>query len=416
MNIPFRARWAALALAVVTLGATIWAVAARDTDRTAAQTAGAPGAQGAGAAGGAGAQSADPHAGHDMSSMTMTEISDAGGVVTMDPAMARSLGVVVVEAQLAPLARAIRTTGSVTYDETRLTTIAPKFSGFVERLHVNFTGQPVRRGQPLLEIYAPELVAAQEELLSALRMTEQLRASASPAVIERTAGLVDAARRRLLLWDISPAQVRQIEQNGEVRRTLTMHSPSSGIVTEKLVQQGQAVSMGMPLYRLADLSTVWIEADVYEQDLRFIDVGGAVRVEITAYPQEPFSGRVSYIHPDVQSDTRTTRVRIELPNPGGRIKPGMYATVGIDAPVTQRAVVVPRDAVMHSGTHAMVFVEEAPGTYRVREVTVGVDAAGQTQILSGLLAGERVVSRANFLIDSESRLTESMGDMPGMNH
>jgi multidrug efflux pump subunit AcrA (membrane-fusion protein) len=203
------------------------------------------------------------------------EVND--GVVVMDPAMAISLGVVVVEAQLAPVARAIRTTGSVTYDETRLTTITPKFNGFAERLHVNFTGQPVRRGQPLLEVYSPELVAAQEELLSALRMTAQLRASASPAVIERTAGLVDAARRRLLLWDISSAQVRQIEQSGEVRRTLTMHSPSSGFVTEKMVQEGQSIGMGMPLYRLADLSTVWIEADVYEQDLRFVEArrGGA---------------------------------------------------------------------------------------------------------------------------------------------
>jgi RND family efflux transporter MFP subunit len=395
---PFRARWLALALVAVAVGAGIWALASRDAPRQAA-------------AQDALAQADDPHAGHDMSAV---EVND--GVVVMDPAMARSLGVVVVEAQLAPVARAIRTTGSVTYDETRLTTITPKFNGFAERLHVNFTGQPVRRGQPLLEVYSPELVAAQEELLSALRMTAQLRASASPAVIERTAGLVDAARRRLLLWDISPAQVRQVEESGEVRRTLTMHAPSTGFVTEKMVQEGQAIGMGMPLYRLADLSTVWIEADVYEQDLRFIAVGEAVQVEITAYPQEPFSGRVSYIHPDVRADTRTTRVRIELANPGGRIKPGMYATVSIDAPVTQRAVVVPRDAVMHSGTHAMVFIEEAPGTYRIREVTVGVDAGGQTQILSGLLAGERVVSRANFLIDSESRLTESMGDMPGMNH
>ncbi|HSK19809.1 MAG TPA: efflux RND transporter periplasmic adaptor subunit [Longimicrobiales bacterium] len=398
MTMPFRARWLALALVAVVVAAGIWTLTSRDAPQQAAAQS-------------ALAQADDPHAGHDMSAV---EVND--GVVVMDPAMASSLGVVVVEAQLAPVARAIRTTGSVTYDETRLTTITPKFSGFAERLHVNFTGQPVRRGQALLEVYSPELVAAQEELLSALRMTAQLRASASPAVIERTAGLVDAARRRLLLWDISPAQVRQVEESGEVRRTLTMHAPSSGFVTEKMVQEGQAIGMGMPLYRLADLSTVWIEADVYEQDLRFVAVGEKVQVEITAYPQEPFSGRVSYIHPDVRAETRTTRVRIEMTNPGGRIKPGMYATVSIDAPVTQRAVVVPRDAVMHSGTHAMVFIEEAPGTYRIREVTVGVDAGGQTQILSGLLAGERVVSRANFLIDSESRLTESMGDMPGMNH
>lgn len=354
---------------------------------------------------------AQPQAAGDMSGMTMSD-----GSVHIDPEMARSLGVTVVAAELAPLDRSIRTTGVVAYDETRLTTVAPKFSGFVEKLHVNFTGQSVTRGQPLLEIYAPELVAAQDELLGALRMREQLRESASTAVVDRAESLVDAARRRLLLQDISSAQVQEIERTRTVHRTLTLHAPFGGFVIEKMVQAGQAVDMGMPLYRLADLSTVWVEADVYEQDLRFIGIGETVEVEISAWPREPFRGRVSYIYPEVQTDTRTTKVRVELANPGGRIRPGMYATVSIEAPVTDRAVVVPRDAVMHSGTHAMVFVEEAPGTYRVREVTVGVDAGGRTQILSGLIAGERVVNRANFLLDSESRLMESMGPMPGMEH
>ena len=347
----------------------------------------------------------------DMDGMVMSD-----GQVHVDPAMARSLGMTVVAAELAPLARSIRTTGVVVYDETRLTTVAPKFSGFVEKLHVNFTGQAVRRGQPLLEIYSPGLVAAQEELLGALRMSEQLRESAAPAVVDRAASLVAAARRRLLLQDVSPAQVQEIERTRTVRRSLTMHAPFGGFVIELMVQAGQAVEAGMPLYRLADLSTVWVEADVYEQDLRFIALGDAAEVEISAWPREPFRGHVSYIYPDVQADTRTTKVRVALANPGGRIKPGMYATVGIDAPVTENAVVVPRDAVMHSGTHAMVFVEEAPGMYRVREVTVGADAGGRTQVLSGLSAGERVVNRANFLLDSESRLLETMGPMPGMDH
>lgn len=338
------------------------------------------------------------------------------GSVHIDPDMARSLGVTVVAAELAPLERSIRTTGVVVYDETRLTTITPKVSGFVEQLHVTFTGQAVRRGQPLLEIYAPELVAAQEELLGALRMREQVREHASPAVVDRAEILVDAARRRLVLQDISSAQVAEIERTRTVRRTLTLHAPFGGVVTEKMVQAGQAVERGMPLYRLADLSTVWVEAEVYEQDLRFIGLGETAQVDIAAWPREPFRGRVSYIYPEVRADTRTTKVRIALANAGGRIKPGMYATVSIDAPVTDRAVVVPRDAVMHSGTHSMVFVEEAPGRYRVREVTVGADAGGRTQILAGLIAGERVVNRANFLLDSESRLMESMGPMPGMDH
>ncbi len=391
MNTPILRRAAIGAIIVAIAGAGIWATTRGETSATAA--------------------AAQTQAATDMSGMTMSD-----GTVHIDPDMARSLGVTVVAAELAPLARSIRTTGVVVYDETRLTTIAPKFSGFVEKLHVNFTGQAVRRGQPLLEIYSPEMVAAQEELLGALRMHEQLRESASPAVFDRAENLVDAARRRLLLQDISPAQVQEIERTRTVRRTLTLHAPFGGFVTEMMVQAGQAVDMGMPLYRLADLSAVWVEADVYEQDLRFIALGETVQVEISAWPREPFRGRVSYIYPEVQADTRTTKVRIELANPGGRIKPGMYATVSIDAPVTERAVVVPRDAVMHSGTHSMVFVEEAPGIYRVREVTVGADAGGRTQILAGLIAGERVVNRANFLLDSESRLMESMGPMPGMEH
>lgn len=338
------------------------------------------------------------------------------GAVHLTPELVASLGVTTAVAELAPITRTLRTNGHVTYDETRLTTVAPKFAGFVERLHVDFTGQPVRRGQPLLEIYSPDLVAAQEELLAALRMERQLRQTAAPSVIDRAAGLVDAARRRLLLWDVSPAQVRQIEESGQVRRTLTMHAPSGGFVIEKMVQAGQAVDAGMPLYRLADLSTVWVEADVYEQDLRHVRVGETVTVEIAAYPGEVFRARVSYIYPEVRMDTRTARVRINLANPGGRVKPGMFVTVQLEAPVTERAVMVPRDAVMQSGTQAMVFVEEAPGTYRARQVQVGSDAGGSTQIISGLLAGERVVKRANFLLDSESRLMETMGAMPGMKH
>ena len=351
----------------------------------------------------------DPHAGHDMSA--------GAGTIAIPEEMLATLGVHTVAAEIAPMQKMIRTTGNVVYDETRLTTVAPKYSGFVEKLYVDFTGQAVRRGQPLLEIYSPDLVAAQEELLSALRMERQLKSGgASTAVIDRTAGLVDAARRRLQLWDVSADQVRGIEQTGQVRRTLTMHAPFGGFVTEKLVQAGQAIGMGMPLYRLADLGTVWIEADIYEQDLRMVNVGETVKVEIDAYPGESFSGRASYVYPDVRPDTRTGRIRVALANPGTRLKPGMYATVLIDAPVVERAVLVPRDAVMHSGTHAMVFVEESRGVFRAREVQVGSDDGGRTQILSGLLAGERVVDRANFLLDSESRLTDALGAMPGMNH
>lgn len=377
----------------------------------------------------AAAQATDPHAGHDMSQMQagqdMADVQTdphAGhdmapdGAVQLTPEMTRTLGVTVVAAELAPVTRAIRAAGTVTYDETRLATVTSKYSGFIETLHVDFTGQAVRRGQPMFEIYSPDLIAAQEELLGALRMRARMGDDAGDDVKARAETLVDAARRRLLLWDVSRQQVDRIAASGAAQRTVVFHSPASGFVTEKLVENGQAVQAGMPLYHVANLESVWVEADIYEQDLRFVRVGAPATVEINAFPGEPGHGRVSYIYPEVRAETRTARVRVELANPGARFRPGMYATVGIDVPVSERAVLVPRDAVMYSGTHAMVFVQESPGVYRAREVVTGADAAGRTQILSGLDPGTLVVSHANFLLDSESRLTESMGAMPGMNH
>jgi membrane fusion protein, copper/silver efflux system len=400
MGFGNRARWLVLATALVLLAAAVWIGTGWPASRGAAQT-GIDSARTA-------AAPADAHAGHGPAA-----VAPEDGTVHLEPEQVRSLGIGVVVAELSTLQRTIRTTGNVTYNETRLTTFTPKFAGFVERLYVDFTGQGVRAGQPMLEIYSPELVAAQEELLAAIRMERQLRGSA-PATVDRSVGLVEAARRRLLLWDVSPVQVEQVERSGQVRRTLTLHAPFSGFVIEKMVQAGQAVEMGMPLYRLADLGSVWVEADIYEQDLRFVRLGEAVDVEIAAYPGERFAGRVTYIYPEVRTETRTARVRAELANPGGRIKPGMFATVSLDASSGDPTIMIPRDAVMHSGTHTMVFVEEAPGTFRMREVQVGGDHGGRTQILTGLSAGERVASRANFLLDAESRLVG--GSMQGMDH
>jgi membrane fusion protein, copper/silver efflux system len=362
-----------------------------------------------------GAATADPHAGHDMGGIVVA----ADGTVSIPAETARSLGLRIATAELGAVRKGVRATGQIAYDETRLTTLAPRVGGFVERLHMNTTGQPVRRGQPVLELYSPDLVAAQEELLAALRLEAQLAASAAPGVAARSRGLADAARRKLLLWDISPAQVQQIESSGQVRRTLTLHAPFGGFVVEKLVQAGQAVDAGMPLYRLADLSSVWLEADVYEQDLRFVRVGETARIELAAYAGEALAGRIAYVYPEVRSDTRTARVRIELANPAGRVMPGMFATVDFETTEAERAVLVPRDAVMLTGTRALVFVEVGPGSYEPRDVRVGGTMGERTQILSGLLAGERVVGRANFLLDAESRLMETMGaigDMPGMQH
>ncbi len=333
--------------------------------------------------------------------------------VSIPPEMERSLGITMATVELSPVHREIRTSGHVTYDERRQSTISLKFDGFVERLHVDVTGQLVRRGQPLLEIYAPELVSAQEELLSAVRLEGELAYSAAPGVAERTSGLADAARRRLLLWDISPGQIAQIERTGTVRRTLTVHAPFAGFVVEKNVQRGQSVRAGEALYYLADLSRIWIEADIFEQDLRLVRLGESMDVEIAAYPAERFKGNVSYIYPDVNRDTRTARVRLELSNPGARIKPGMFATLTVSAPVSGPALLVPREAVIRTGARDVVFVQQRPGVFELRDVRAGNEAGARIEILSGLIAGERVVARANFLMDAETRLMETMIGQPG---
>jgi membrane fusion protein, copper/silver efflux system len=402
MNFLNRRRRALVAAALLATVGVAWAAtndSGAHVDHNASQAAGAP----------------DPHAGHDMGGITV----GADGIVTLPPGMAAAVGVVTVAAELGTITHDIRTTGHVTWDETRLTTITPKFSGFVERLYVDNTGQSVRRGQAVLEIYSPQLVAAQEELLTAVRLDQRLGTSAAPGVAERSLRLADAARQKLRLWDIPEVRIAEIERTGEVRRTLTLHAPSSGIVVEKLVQAGQAVDAGSPLYRLADLSTVWVDADIYEQDLRFVRLNGVVHVELAAYPGQTLDGRVTYIYPEMQQETRTARIRVTLANGDGRIKPGMFASVHIENPVAGRAVLVPRDAIMRTGTRNLVFVEIGAGVFEPRVVVVGADAGGDTQVISGLLVGERVVSRANFLLDSESRLMENMGgmaDMPGMSH
>jgi membrane fusion protein, copper/silver efflux system len=382
-------RWAAAGIAgVLMIAAVVWATSRSDGPRS------------------------DSGMPADMDMPGMDRSRD--GTVRIDPAMARSLGITVATAELGPMRREIRTTGNVTFDETRLSTVTTKIGGFIEHLHVNFTGQAVRRGQPLLEIYSPELVAAQEELLAAIRLERQLAQSAAPGVAERSGGLVEAARLRLLLWDISSAQVRRLEETGEVRRTMTLHAPFTGFVVELDVQAGQSVQAGQALFRLADLSRVWVEAELYERDIRHARPGEPVGIEIDAFPGARFTGTISYVYPQVRPDTRTGRVRIQVSNADGQIKPGMFATVYLDTPGAERAVLVPRDAVMRTGTRDIVFVEQGPGVYETRDVRVGETTNGRVQILSGLLAGERVVARANFILDAESRLMETMVGQPGM--
>jgi membrane fusion protein, copper/silver efflux system len=358
---------------------------------------------------------ADPHAEHGPAPARDVQTQDHGdGTVHIEDDLARRLGVTLTEARVEDLERTVRATGEVVWDETRLATVSLRFGGWAERLHVDFTGRHVRVGEPLLAVYSPELVSAQEDLLAAVRLARELSGSRVPESAARGEEVLDAARERLRLWGISSEDIHRVEEEGRAREHLTLVSPHGGYVVEKNIQAGERFEAGAPLYRLADLSRVWVEVEVYERDLPWMAMGGEVEVEAAGDPGARLQGRITYIYPDVDRTRRTARVRIELPNPGERLRPGMFATARARVAVARAAVTVPRDAVMHTGERALVFVYHGNGRYETRPVELGAEAGDRVQIRSGLDAEEQVVARAGFILDAESRLMEAMIGQPGM--
>lgn len=346
-----------------------------------------------------------------------TDTASAGRqAVHLTADQARAIGVRFTVVTRGSLSREVRTVGQVVPAEPNLADITPKIEGFVDRLFVDATGVPVRRGQPLLAIYSPMLVSAQQELLTAIHLAQSVDSTA-PEASRNAQDLVAAARRRLAYWDISADQIDRLERTGEVTKNLTLVAPFDGVVMEKMVVAGQGVMPGMKLYRLANLSTVWVEGEVFEQDLGLIRVGAPVHVEMASYPGRTFSGRVSFVWPMVEAQSRTGRVRVVLANPQGLIKPGMYATLLFEATLGRNLLSLPAEAIVQTGERNLVFVEGAGGMLEPREVTIGGRADGRLQILRGVVEGERVAAAANFLIDAESRLAGGggMAGMPGMN-
>lgn len=326
----------------------------------------------------------------------------------------RALGVVYVTVTREALTRSIRTVGRIEAPEPNVADVAPKIEGFIERLFVASTGEMVRRGQPLFTLYSPELVAAQEELLTARRLVAGLNSTAGEAW--RSAGaMLEASRRRLAYWDITPDQIDRLESTGEVTKTLTLVAPVSGIVLEKDVFEGQRVMPGMRLYRIADLTEVWVEGEVFEQDIKFVEQDAQAHIEVAAYPGEHRMGVVSFVYPTVDVQSRTNRVRVTVPNRDLRLKPGMFATIFFDVRVADDALTVPTEAVVATGERNLVFSRDADGMLEAREVVLGARAGERIVILSGLSEGERIVGSANFLVDAESRLGGA-GGMPGMQH
>jgi Cu(I)/Ag(I) efflux system membrane fusion protein len=301
----------------------------------------------------------------------------------------------------------------VVWDETRTTAIAPKVDGWVERLHVDFTGQEVRQGQPLLDIYSPMLITAQEELLLAARLARDV-ANGTEDARRNADEMLASARRRLQYWDVPAADIERIERNGQASRTITLRATSRGVVVEKLVVSGQRIMAGETLYRLADLSRVWIDGQVFEHDLSLVRPGQRVEVEIQAYAGERRTGTVTYVYPTVDPATRTARIRVELANPNRRLKPGMFATVHLTSVVRDRVLSVPRSAVLATGERSIVFLRTATGTLEPRDVVTGATNADRIEIRGGLSAGDTVVASATFLVDAESNLKTALGSMAGL--
>lgn len=332
------------------------------------------------------------------------------GGVQISPARQQMMGVTTARAEYRSLDQSIRAVGQVAVDESRVAHVHVRTTGWIQKVFVNYTWQQVKQGDPLFTYYSPDLLATEQEYLLALRARDSLASSSFPEVAAAGASLLDAARQRLELWDLTEAQIHQIETSGRPVRDITVYSPVAGYVLDRKAFPNQYVSPDTDIYQLVDLSSIWAEGEIYESDAPSVSVGQTATLTTEALPNAVLRGRLTFISPTVKPDTRTITVRMEFPNPGTKLKPGMFVNVELHRGLG-RGLTVPLDAVLDSGTSQRVFVDRGNGVFEPRTVTVGARSGGYAVILSGLRAGELVVTRANFLIDSESNLRESMEGM-----
>jgi RND family efflux transporter MFP subunit len=355
--------------------------------------------------------------GMDMKPGDAVQAAPGANTIFIDPQRQQLIGVRSEPAAMRPLVKEIRAAGKVAYDETKVTHIHTKISGYIEQVLVDYVGKVVKAGDPLFTIYSPDLVATQEEYLLSLRASRQFAASSFEGVAARTNSLLEAARRRLELWDITPAQISAIEREGKARRDLTIYSPVSGVVTERAAyHHGRFVNPEMDLYTIVDLSTVWINGDVYEYELPFIKTGLNADIEFP-YNGGPYNagrttlrGKITFVYPYLEEKTRTAKIRFAFTNPNFVLKPDMFVNVKLKINLGNK-LVVPEDAVLDTGTEQYVFVDKGNGYFEPRAVKLGPEAGGYHAIEGGLEAGERVVTAANFILDSESRLKGAFANM-----
>jgi RND family efflux transporter MFP subunit len=315
----------------------------------------------------------------------------------------------------APVSKGLRATGRIAYDETKIARIHPKVEGWIEKVYVDFTGKLVQKGQPLVDIYSPALVSTQSEFLLAAKARDYLGSNSFREISSGALSLYDSARKRLLLWDIDEKSIEEIEKAGQPKKALTLYSPISGFVLDRKAYDRQRITPDTELYAIADLSNVWVLADIYEYESKQIQPGQKAQLELSYFPGKRLAGVVDYIYPQLEPSTRTLKVRIQLPNPHYQLKPDMYVNVTFNISYGTQ-IVVPAEAVLDSGAEQVVFVAHENGFFEPRKVKLGAEAEGRYVVLEGLKPGERVVTSANFLIDSESRLKSAMNSMAGMGH
>jgi len=342
-------------------------------------------------------------------------MSPGQNTITISPERLQTIGVKFDLVKPRSLEKIIRTVGRVEIDERRLAHVNIKLEGWIDRLLVNSTGERVKQGQILFTIYSPELVATQEEYLLALKGGKALGGSEFPEVAQGATSLLEVTRRRLRLWDITEDHIQDLERTGTVLKTLPIHSPGTGTVIKKVAVAGMRVNPGDELYTIADLSRIWVQADIYEYELPSIKPGQTAKVTLSYDPRTVLTARVGFIYPTLDPQTRTAKVRFELENPGERLKPDMYANVELKIPLGTR-LAIPRDAILESGERHVIFIHHGGGKLEWRNVKLGVQAGDWVEVAEGLKEGDHIVTSANFLIDSESQLKAAVGGMAGMKH
>jgi len=353
--------------------------------------------------------------------------TDEEGAIRIDPVTIQNIGIRSEKVVKGTLTHPIRTVGIVDYNDKNIFLVTTKFDGWIEKVYVNYVAERVKKGQPLFEIYSPELVSTQQEYLTAFDYRESLAKSNFPDVVRKADELLKATRERLRYWDITERQIEELEKTRKVKRTLTVTSLVEGLVVKKMeaTLEGMYVKPGMNLYRIADLSSVWVHADIFESEAPWIREGQKAEVELSYFPGEIFHGKILFIQPFLKEKTRTIKVCVELPNPKERLRPEMYVNVKLLPIVSRTALMVPENAVIQSGERNVVFIDLGEGRFRPQEVELGVEGERVFEVKSGLKEGQKVVVSAQFLLDSESNLQEAirkmlspgnMEEKPGMKH